>query len=332
MTDPSARELTFRRKSLLYRQAVSGQYPAEWDDLPLTRAMAKEAGAGKYFTGKPCRKHGHISPLYTGTGECIECRSLLNKRLTGEGVFRDRYAQRMATDPAFAEAKRRDSRAHYDRNKDDPEFMERTRIKNRAYASTPEGKARAKEAMARFVASGKKAESDARYAATARGQEVARAARRRHVEKVAAEAGKSYTAVVFERNPQARLHSRLNTRISQALAREGVGKGSKTADLLGCSVAELKTHLEANFDEQMSWENYGKGPGSWHVDHIRPCASFNLSDEEQQKTAFNWRNLLPMWGEENISKADRYDHEDEAEWADYMRGLGFEGELFLLFN
>jgi hypothetical protein len=186
--------------------------------------------------------------------------------------------------------------------------------------------------MDRFVASGKKAESDAKYRATARGQEVVRASRRRHVEKVAAEAGRSYTAVVFERNPQAKLHSRLNTRISQALRREGVAKGGTTADLLGSSVAELKAHLEANFDDQMSWENYGRGAGSWHVDHIRPCASFNLSDEEQQKTAFNWRNLLPMWSEKNIAKADRYDHEDEEEWSQYMTDLGFEDKLFLLFQ
>jgi hypothetical protein len=52
----------------------------------------------------------------------------------------------------------------------------------------------------------------------------------------------------------------------------------------------------------MSWDNYGK----WHVDHIRPCASFDLSDKEQVLQCFNWRNLQPMWASENMSKGANY--------------------------
>ena len=70
----------------------------------------------------------------------------------------------------------------------------------------------------------------------------------------------------------------------------------------------------------------------WHVDHIRPCASFDLTDKKQQLVCFNWRNLRPMWGAENISKSDNYDPADEVEWAYMMRELGYEGELFLLFE
>ena len=52
----------------------------------------------------------------------------------------------------------------------------------------------------------------------------------------------------------------------------------------------------------MSWNNYGE----WHVDHIKPCAKFDLSEEEQQKKCFNYKNLQPLWGEDNLKKGDKY--------------------------
>ena len=56
----------------------------------------------------------------------------------------------------------------------------------------------------------------------------------------------------------------------------------------------------------MSWDNHGKGKGKWHIDHIRPCASFDLTDLEQQKECFNYSNLQPLWSEDNLIKGDRY--------------------------
>ncbi len=60
----------------------------------------------------------------------------------------------------------------------------------------------------------------------------------------------------------------------------------------------------------MSWENYGKGDNGrgmqeWHIDHIKPCASFDLSKPEQQKLCFNYTNLQPLWAEENMKKGGR---------------------------
>lgn len=51
----------------------------------------------------------------------------------------------------------------------------------------------------------------------------------------------------------------------------------------------------------MTWENYGE----WHIDHIKPCASFDLNDPEQQKLCFHYTNLQPMWAKENQKKADK---------------------------
>jgi hypothetical protein len=81
-------------------------------------------------------------------------------------------------------------------------------------------------------------------------------------------------------------------------------KSSNTINLLGCSLEEARKHLESQFKEGMTWENHGnKG---WHIDHIRPCASFDLTDIEQQRDCFNYKNLQPLWWNENLSKGDKW--------------------------
>jgi len=53
----------------------------------------------------------------------------------------------------------------------------------------------------------------------------------------------------------------------------------------------------------MTWSNYGKG---WHIDHIKPCASFDLSNPEQQKICFHYTNLQPLWAIDNIKKGAKF--------------------------
>lgn len=68
-----------------------------------------------------------------------------------------------------------------------------------------------------------------------------------------------------------------------------------------CSHASHCTIPEESFLDGMNWGNYG-APKGWHVDHIRPCASFNLSDPEQQGECFHYTNLQPLWAKDNIKK------------------------------
>ena len=56
------------------------------------------------------------------------------------------------------------------------------------------------------------------------------------------------------------------------------------------------------FHPGMSWDNYGS---AWHIDHIRPCSSFDFSDPEQQKKCFHFSNLQPLWDEINTVKSNR---------------------------
>tara|TARA_Y100001978_G_scaffold134162_1_gene119962 strand:- start:38 stop:1039 length:1002 start_codon:yes stop_codon:yes gene_type:complete len=124
-----------------------------------------------------------------------------------------------------------------------------------------------------------------------------------------------------------RLRERCRIMVYKALTRKGVMRSMRTKELIGCDNKFLKKHLESLFTENMSWENWSQY--GWHIDHIRPCESFNFESIEQRKVAFNWRNLQPLSASENTSKQHRYLEEDEKLWIKRMKDLGFEGELFL---
>ena len=70
-------------------------------------------------------------------------------------------------------------------------------------------------------------------------------------------------------------------------------------DLLGCSVGELKQHLETQFKPEMNWGNHGE---IWEIDHIKPCSLFDLTDIEQQKQCFHYTNLQPLFKTSGIAK------------------------------
>jgi hypothetical protein len=53
----------------------------------------------------------------------------------------------------------------------------------------------------------------------------------------------------------------------------------------------------------MSWNNHGQ----WHIDHVRPCSSFNLLNPEEQQQCFHYTNLQPLWAADNLSKSDTYE-------------------------
>lgn len=100
-----------------------------------------------------------------------------------------------------------------------------------------------------------------------------------------------------------RLRDNLRARLFAAL-RKSSRSGSAVRDL-GCSVAELKARLESQFAPGMTWENWGKGLGTWQIDHIYPLAAADLTDRTQFLAVANWRNLQPLWSEDNNAKGDR---------------------------
>lgn len=106
-------------------------------------------------------------------------------------------------------------------------------------------------------------------------------------------------------DPTFRMIESLRTRQRQAI--KGQNKSESTMELLGCNSKQARQHLENQFTEGMSWKNYGLH--GWHVDHVIPCASFDLTDTEQQRQCFHYTNLQPLWAEDNLRKSDKLPHE-----------------------
>jgi len=97
-----------------------------------------------------------------------------------------------------------------------------------------------------------------------------------------------------------RLRRRLRRALQNGSNRNAI-KTSSAINLIGCSLEELVANLQMQFRDGMTWDNYG----DWHIDHIRPCNSFDLQDVDEQKACFHFSNLQPLWGRENILKGDK---------------------------
>jgi flagellar hook protein FlgE len=110
-----------------------------------------------------------------------------------------------------------------------------------------------------------------------------------------------YLAKKMKQDGQFKIRKNIRDRMRSAM--QGKSKSKNTMELLGCTIEELKTHLEKQFTHGMNWDNYGKK--GWHIDHILPCASFDLTDPEQQRKCFHYANLQPLWATDNYKKKDK---------------------------
>jgi hypothetical protein len=109
----------------------------------------------------------------------------------------------------------------------------------------------------------------------------------------------AYVKRRYSTEPSFKLVRDLRRRILDAL--KGTAKSAHTMELIGCTVDELWVHLESKFKPWMTRKNHGL----WHVDHIKACAKFDLTDPVQQRRCFHWSNLQPLWAHENLSKGAR---------------------------
>jgi len=156
-----------------------------------------------------------------------------------------------------------------------PEYQQRANARMKQVRATPEGKA------ARAVSRRKHYEANREQCI-----EIAMATYRRRIAE----------------DPSFRLKERLRTRVKLALT--GKRRSAPYEKLLGASVEYVRSHLESQWQEGMSWENYSLE--GWHVDHIRPVASFDLADPDQQRECFHYSNLQPLWANENRAKSDSW--------------------------
>jgi hypothetical protein len=164
------------------------------------------------------------------------------------------------------------AKVRYQRKRTDPEFIAKRRLAAKAWRSAN---------------ADKKKEYQRAFWKTETGRNLRR-------ENARNQRRKPYNRVVFNLRRRLREYIRAH--------------GTRTVELIGCTTAELRTHIERQFRDGMSWENYGQ----WHVDHIRPCAAFDLTDYAQRCACFHFTNLQPLWAEDNILKSDRLDWHEAA--------------------
>lgn len=271
---------------------MNAAIPEEWLSLPRTIQEAKDQGAVRFFTGKPCRKHGHIALRQTSSNTCTDCDKLKHK------AARD-------ADPEKSRAR---ARAYKDANRDEINARNRKR-----YAEDPERRARIQQSGAEWRRANqqRKAQRDREYRQqnwpTLLGKKRAYDRARRAVDPGYVERQKATLQRSRKRrwatDPQFRVSCVLRNRLKDALG--GTQKASTTLELVGIDWSGLVAHIEKQFLPGMSWDNYGYE--TWHVDHIRPCASFDLTDPEQQRQCFHYTNLQPLWAADNLSKSARLD-------------------------
>lgn len=103
-----------------------------------------------------------------------------------------------------------------------------------------------------------------------------------------------------KKGPRAKIRNAVHKRLHKLLKLKDLKLRMTFNELIGCSPDELKKHLENQFQPGMTWDNHGLY--GWHIDHIRPCASFDLTDPEQQKQCSHYTNLQPLWAQDNLDK------------------------------
>lgn len=102
-----------------------------------------------------------------------------------------------------------------------------------------------------------------------------------------------------------RLKDNLRRRLDKAL--KGSPRYKKAHELLGCGLKHFKKHLESQFTEGMTWENYGE----WHIDHCIPCMTFDMTKKSNHAKCFNYKNLRPLWADDNRKRKKKIYIEDE---------------------
>lgn len=285
--------------------------------LAKSKDEAKRRGDRMYFDGRRC-KHGHLSPRYVSSG-CVECakasatanrgkQAEKRKQKTKENLQSIRrqckqrncdnwFTPRYRNDQVFCSQRCADLQGKYDykdRNKDHVRAKENER-RRRKYSSDVEYRQKQKDRA-----------NDAWHSMTdaeklLKGREWRAAA---DVDKKR-EYFREYHRKRAEEDPTFKLAGALRARVRAAIKAAGGKKSKKTEELIGCTIEELMVHLERQFKDGMSWENYG----DWHVDHIKPVASFSnlANDIDEQRACFHFSNLQPLWAEDNLRKGAKHE-------------------------
>lgn len=116
-----------------------------------------------------------------------------------------------------------------------------------------------------------------------------------HREEINANARRIYKTKI-KNNPQYQIRKNIHTRLYVAIKNNYIKSDIHN---LGCNLKEFKIYIESKFNPGMKWSNYGK---KWHIDHIKPLNSFDLTNRKQLLECCHFTNTQPLWKEENFTK------------------------------
>jgi hypothetical protein len=105
-------------------------------------------------------------------------------------------------------------------------------------------------------------------------------------------------------DPQYRAFLTCRRRMGILFKSVGKKKTMRSAELMGIDRAGFIAHIESLFKPGMTWEN--RSLHGWHIDHRKPCAMFDMTDDAQAKECWHYTNLQPLWAHENLSKGSKY--------------------------
>ncbi len=239
----------------------------------ITRAEAKQRGLKFYFTGKP-HKCGHVSERYTSTSRCVECKKEYGREYAKTDKYKRyqrEYQQVYQKSDKHIEYRESDEFKEWQKEYRKLDTYKEYQIQ---YRSTEEYKE-----YKRAYRLG--------YRKSDEGKEISRAYRNDYTKS------RKLNDLLFKSTCDIR------GLIGSSIKRGGFKKSSKTALILGCSYEEFKIHIETQFTEGMSWDNYGE----WHYDHVYPVS---LARDEAHMIELNhYSNFQPLWAVDNIRKGNK---------------------------
>lgn len=119
---------------------------------------------------------------------------------------------------------------------------------------------------------------------------------------------RNWTRTRMKNSISLQLAHAISSGMRHSLRQNNISKDRQSwEDLVDFTLDQLKTHLESKFRDGMNWSNRGRG--GWHIDHIRPISSFNITSKycEDFKKCWALENLQPLWEHENLSKSDKWE-------------------------
>lgn len=126
--------------------------------------------------------------------------------------------------------------------------------------------------------------------------------KRREYDKTRNKYRNEYNKIRRQSDLNYKIKHNFRSRFSMLLKQNKTYKTNSVINLLGCSLDELKQHLEFQFRDGMNFENHGT---IWEIDHIKPCSKFDLTNIEEQKICFHYTNLQPLYKQENRKKSNK---------------------------